>query len=91
LLGFNEAEARAFNAALADMRYKNFHEGVLNSMLMDESRAPMERQGSSLKYTPSRVVFPTTQDVASVVSKLPEADLQELKKNLQELKKLVRP
>jgi hypothetical protein len=60
-------------------------------MLMDESRAPMERQGSSLKYTPSRVVFPTTQDVASVVSKLPEADLQELKKNLQELKKLVRP
>jgi hypothetical protein len=95
LLGFNEAEARAFNAALADMRYKNFHEGVLNSMLMDESRAPMERQGSSLKYksgyTDPRVVFPTTQDVASVVSKLPEADLQELKKNLQELKKLVRP
>lgn len=91
LLGFNETEVKAFNAALADMRYKNFHEGVLNSMLMDESRAPMERQGSSLKYTPSRVVFPTTQDVASVVSKLPEADLQELKKNLQELKKLVRP
>jgi hypothetical protein len=51
---------------------------------MDESRAPMERQGSSLKYTPSRVVFPTTQDVASVVSKLSEADLQKLKK-------LVRP
>ena len=66
LLGFNEAEARAFNAALADMRYKNFHEGVLNSMLMDENRASMERQGSSLKYKPyqhtnPRIVFTRSQ------------------------------
>jgi hypothetical protein len=59
LLGFNEAEARAFNAALADMRYKNFHEGVLNSMLMDENRASMERQGSSLKA--SKFVFTRSQ------------------------------
>jgi hypothetical protein len=65
LLGFNETEVKAFNAALADMRYKNFHEGVLNSMLMDENRASMERQGSSLKYKPGhtdpRIVFTRSQ------------------------------
>jgi hypothetical protein len=66
LLGFNETEVKAFNAALADMRYKNFHEGVLNSMLMDENRASMERQGSSLKYKPyqhtnPRIVFTRSQ------------------------------
>jgi hypothetical protein len=66
LLGFNETEVKAFNAALADMRYKNFHEGVLNSMLMDENRASMERQGSSLKYRPvqytdPRIVFTRSQ------------------------------
>jgi len=72
LLGFNETEVKAFNAALADMRYKNFHEGVLNSMLMDENRASMERQGSSLKYKPGytdpRVVL--TQGQMAVAKKL---------------------
>jgi hypothetical protein len=65
LLGFNKTEVKAFNAALADMRYKNFHEGVLNSMLMDENQASMEQQGSSLKYRPGhtdpRVVFTRSQ------------------------------
>ncbi len=32
-LGFNKAEIEAFDAGLADMRYRKFHNSVLNSML----------------------------------------------------------
>ena len=33
LLGLNEAETRAFNVALAEMRYRKFNDAVLNAML----------------------------------------------------------
>ena len=35
LLGFNEAETKAYNAALAEMRYRHFNDAVLNAMLDD--------------------------------------------------------
>ena len=97
--GLNGAEIDALKQGYDKVMYRKFHDRVLESMLSEpeqDARNWMKQQGSSLKYKPTRytdprAVFPTAQDIASVVSKLPEADLQELKKNLQELKKLVRP
>ena len=56
-LGLNAAETEAFSAALADLRYRRFHDSVLNSMLEEQHEVvgiehfaqAMVRQGSSLK------------------------------------------
>lgn len=35
LLGLNETETKAYNVALAEMRYRKFNDAVLNAMLDD--------------------------------------------------------
>jgi hypothetical protein len=87
--GLTDAEISALFEGYQKVMYRKFHDRVLESFLGgDEQEEVLEPQSRSLKYksgyTDPRVVFPTTQDVASVVSKLSEADLQKLKK-------LVRP
>lgn len=54
LLGLNEAETKAFNAALQDMRYRKFHGMVLSSMLEDHEipTRKLALQGNSLKPAP---------------------------------------
>lgn len=44
LLGLNEAETKAYNAALAEMRYRKFNDAVLNAMLED-------KEEGTAKYT----------------------------------------
>lgn len=43
-LGLNEAETRAFNTALAEMRYRKFNDSVLNAML------EVKEEEGTLKY-----------------------------------------
>lgn len=59
-LGLNEAETRAFNTALAEMRYRKFNDSVLNAML------EVKEGEDTLKYkTSERYAFGWTDPAIS--------------------------
>lgn len=65
--GLNEAELAAIRQGYDKLMYRKFHDRVLESMLNDPKQDEMlKRQGSSLKYNPSKLlVSPSTLEAAA--------------------------
>ena len=65
--GLNEAEIDALKQGFDKLMYRKFHDRVLESMLNDPKQDEMlKRQGSSLKYNPSKLlVSPSTLEAAA--------------------------
>ena len=58
--GLNDAEMAALNKEYAEINYRIFHSNVMKSLLEEGAPPPMQRQGSSLKYTPLPTIDPRT-------------------------------
>lgn len=52
LLGLNEAETKAYNAALAEMRYRKFNDAVLNAMLEAKEEEGTLKYNAQNRYAP---------------------------------------
>jgi len=65
--GLNGAEIDALKQGYDKVMYRKFHDRVLESMLNDPKQDEMlKRQGSSLKYNPSKLlVSPSTLEAAA--------------------------